>query len=43
MGHTACDLNKRSRETVFLAVAIEGYYARGVKAADMNNLQAVFY
>ena len=43
LSHTGCDLNKRSRETIFLAVAIEGYNAREVKAADMNNLQAVIY
>ena len=43
MGHTGCDLNKRPRETVFLAVAIAGTYAREVKAADMTNLQAVIY
>ena len=43
MDHTGCDLNIRSRETAFLAVAIAGNYAREVKAADMNNLQAVVY
>ena len=43
LSHTGCDLNKRSRETAFLVVAIEGCYAREVKAADMSNLQAVIY
>ena len=43
LGHTGCDLNKRSRETVFLAVAIAGSYAREVKAIDMNNLEVVIY
>ena len=32
LDHAGCDLNKRSRETVLLAVAIAGYYAREVKA-----------
>ena len=43
MDHTGCDLNKRSRETALLAVAIAGNYAREDKAADINNLQAVIY
>ena len=43
LDHAGCDLNKRSRETVFLAVAIAGKYAREVKAADMSNTQAVIY
>ena len=43
LDQTGRDLNKRSREIVFLAVAIAGNYARGVKAADMNNPQAVIY
>ena len=33
-------LTKRSREAVFLAVAIADNYSREVKAADMIHLQA---
>ena len=43
LGHTGCDLNKRSRETVFLAVAITDKYAREVKSADISNPQAAIY
>ena len=39
LDYAGCDLNKRSLEIP--AVAFAGKYAREVKAADMNNLQAV--
>ena len=43
LDHIGCDLNKRSREKAFLAVANVDNYAREVKAADMINLQAWIY
>ena len=43
LGHTGCDLKKRSRETVFLAVTISDNYSHEVKAADMRNYQAAIY
>ena len=43
LDHTGCDLKKRSHETVFLAAAIAGNYAREVKTADMKNSQVVIY
>ena len=43
LGHTGCDLNKRSRRESLPAAAFAGKYSRKVKAADMKNLQALIY
>ena len=46
LDRTGCDLNKRSRETVFLAVAIAVQVTMHVKLrppTDMNNPHAAIY
>ena len=43
LGHSGCDLNKRSRRDSLPAVAFAGKYVREVKAAHMRTLQAVIY